>query len=75
MNTDKSKIIRVSMVRLSTLPSYFPEKPELIEQYYKDTMMSQFKRAVSELKPEDIINVREEDGVIYYDIDVVVKKY
>ena len=37
--------------------------------------MCEFKRALSQLKPEDILNIKEEDGVIKYTIDVVIKKY
>lgn len=75
MNTDKSKIIRLRQCRLSEYPFHRWENPELLEQYYRDTMMCEFKRAIAQLKPEDIINVREEDGCVYYDIDVVIKKY
>ena len=45
------------------------------DKFYEDSMLSQFKRAVAQLKPEDIINIREDNGIIYYDIDVVIKKY
>lgn len=49
--------------------------PSSYDKFYEDSMMSQFKRAVAQLKPEDIINIREDNGIIYYDIDCVIKKY
>ena len=75
MDYDKSKIIRLRQCRLSEYPFHRWENPKLVEQYYIDNMMCEFKRAIAQLKPEDVINVREEDGCIYYDIDVVIKKY
>lgn len=49
--------------------------PSSYDKFYEDSMMSQFKREIVQLKPEDIINIREDDGIIYYDIDCVIKKY
>lgn len=49
--------------------------PSSYDKFYEDSMMSQFKRAVAQLKPEDIINIKEDNGIIYYDIDCVIKKY
>lgn len=45
------------------------------DKFYEDAMMSEFKRTIAQLKPEDVINIREDDRTIYYDIDVVIKKY
>lgn len=75
MDYDKSKIIRIRQCRLSEFPFHRWENEKLVKQYYIDNMMCEFKRAIAQLKPEDIINVREEDGCIYYDIDIVIKKY
>lgn len=75
MDYDKSKIIRIRQCRLSDYPIYRWENGELVEQCFIDNMMYEFEKAISQLKPEDIINVREEDGCIYYDIDIVIKKY
>lgn len=58
------------MVRISDV-----DFPSSYDKFYEDAMMSQFKRAIAELKPEDIINIREDNGNIYYDIDCVIKKY
>lgn len=75
MDYDKSKIIRIRQCRLSEHPFHRWENEKLVKQYYIDNMMCEFKRAVAQLEPEDIINIREEDGCVYYDIDVVIKKY
>jgi hypothetical protein len=75
MNTDKSKIIRIRQCRLSQYPFHRWENEKLVEQCFIDNMMCEFKRTIAQLKPEDIINIREEDGCVYYDIDVVIKKY
>ena len=64
------------MIRHSEyIPFHHWENPEIIESYYRDTLICEFKRAVAQLKPEDIINIREDNGIIYYDIDCVIKKY
>lgn len=75
MDTNKSKIIRIRQCRLSEHPFHRCENEKLVKQYYIDNMMCEFKRAIAQLEPEDIINIREEDGCVYYDIDVVIKKY
>lgn len=76
MKMNDDKVIRLEMVRLSEYsPFHHWENPEIIESYYRDTMMCEFKRALAQLKPEDILNIKEEDGVIRYTIDVVIKKY
>ena len=76
MDKDKSKRIRLSMIRHSEYaPFHHWENPEIIETYYKDTLITQFKRAIAELKPEDLINITEENGYIKYDIDVVINKF
>lgn len=75
MDEDKSKIIRIRQCRLSEFPFHRWENEVLVKQYYIDNMMYEFEKAISQLKPEDIINIREEDGCIYYDIDIVIKKY
>lgn len=67
---DKSKIIRLSMARNSDVhPS------SQYDKFFEDAMMSEFKRAIAQLKPEDVINIREDNGIIYYDIDCIIKKY
>lgn len=75
MDYDKSKVIRIRQCRLSEYPFHRWENEELVKQYYIDNMMCEFKRVIAQLKPEDIINIREENGCVYYDIDVVIKKY
>lgn len=75
MDYDKSKVIRIRQCRLSEFPFHRWENEVLVKQYYIDNMMCEFKRAIAQLKPEDVINIREEDGCVYYDIDVVIKKY
>lgn len=67
---DKSKIIRLSMARIRDV-----EFPSSYDKFYEDAMITQFKRAIAQLKASDIINIREDDGIIYYDIDCVIKKY
>lgn len=49
--------------------------PSSYDKFYEDAMITQFARAIAQLKPEDVINIREDDGCIYYDIDCVIKKY
>ena len=72
---DKSKNIRIRQCRLSEYPFHRWENEKLVKQCFIDNMMCEFKRTIAQLKPEDIINIREEDGCIYYDIDIVIKKY
>lgn len=75
MDEDKSKRIRIRQCRFSEYPFHRCENEVLVKQYYIDNMMYEFEKVISQLKPEDIINIREEDGCIYYDIDIVIKKY
>lgn len=75
MDYDKSKVIRIRQCRLSQCPFHRWENEELVKQCYIDNMMCEFKRAIAQLKPEDIINISEKDGCVYYDIDIVIKKY
>jgi hypothetical protein len=75
MHNDKSKVIRIRQCRLSEYPFHRWENEKLVKQCYIDNMMYEFEKAISQLKPEDIINIREEDGCIYYDIDIVINKY
>lgn len=71
MDVNKSKVIRLSMEHLISPYTNVDD----VDDFYKDSMMIQFKRAVAELKPEDIINIRDEGSIRKYDIDVVIKKY
>lgn len=75
MKTPVRNPVSIGQCRLSEYPFHRWENEKLVKQYYIDNMMCEFKRAIAQLKPEDIINIREEDGCIYYDIDVVIKKY
>lgn len=75
MSENKNKLIRIRQCRVIEQPFLQYEDDELIEKFFKENMMSYFKRAIAELKPEDIINIRNDGGLRYYDIDIVIKKY
>ena len=75
MSENKNKLIRIRQCRVIEQPFLQYEDDELIEKFFKENMMSYFKRAIAELKPEDIINIRDDGGLRYYDIDIVIKKY
>ena len=73
---DKSKIIRIEMVR----PSYnypFPEyeNEKIVDQYYIDMIMCAFREKIKELQPDEIINIKDNPFEKRYSIDITIRKY
>ena len=72
----KSKIIRIEMVQPSPFsPFHHWENPEIVKSHYITYMMEEFRKKIEELKPDEIINIRDNFYERRYIIDIVFKKY
>ena len=64
------KIIQYQQLRVSQYPFHRWENEELVENYFKENMMNEFKKHIKSLKAEDIMDITEEDGLTKYNIAV-----
>lgn len=64
------KIIQYQQLRVNQYPFHRWENEELVDGYYVDNMMNEFKKHINSLKAEDIMDITEEDGLRKYSIVV-----
>lgn len=64
------KIIQLQQLRVNQYPFHHWENEELVDGYYVDNMMNEFKKYIYSLKAEDIMDITEEDGLRKYSIVV-----
>lgn len=64
------KRIEYQQIRASEFPFHRWENEKLVEEYFRENVVYEFKKHINSLKPEDIMDITEENGLRKYSIVV-----